>query len=82
MISQDRKKTPLSVTLKIAEQFGHVPRISSSPVGKGNNRFLVVLWASQLGAHEAVEADSFFSGFDRESAVDFRRNPDDEFSAV
>jgi len=50
--------------------------------GDGLIGFLIVLRAGQLGADEAVEADSFFSGLDRENPVNFRRNPDDEFSAV
>ena len=44
--------------------------------------FLMVSRARQLGADEAIETDAFFRGLDRESAVDFRRNPDDEFSAI
>jgi hypothetical protein len=43
---------------------------------------LKVLRAGQLGADEAIKADAFFGGFDRENPVNFGRNPDDEFSAV
>jgi hypothetical protein len=38
--------------------------------------------ARELGADQAVEADALFSGFDREGAMDFGWNSDDEFSAV
>jgi hypothetical protein len=41
----------------------------------------MALGAAELGADEAIEADALFGGFERESAVNFGRNPDDEFSA-
>jgi hypothetical protein len=54
-----------------------LPQVGGAEARQGHSQT-----AELSSADQAVEADSFFSDFDRQSAVDFRRNSDDEFSAV